>query len=744
MERRRALLGAVTLVAAASIIARLGWIQVVQRDWYLERVIQQRVHTIEVPVRRGDIVDRNGLVVATSLMKTTVFVDPRDADPGAVATVLAPILGRSEEALLEAIGSHPTYVEIARGLDVEVADRVAAAIREHGLQGVGFFEEPVRYYPMGSLAAHVIGFVGERPDRPRDRVGLAGVELSYEEHLHGQNGLVIAERNALQQEIPGAARLEVRGVDGDHVQLTLDMRLQSIVEEELARQIAETRAKRGAVIIMDPYTGEILAMASLPSFDPNRLDEADAVNLFNFPISGVYEPGSSWKALTVAIAREEGLIQDGELFDCADSITIRDGDAAVAVIRDWSPGGFGMQPVEGVLGYSCNPGTIMIGMRITPEVRRAYMERLGIINPPDRLATGVDLPGEGKEMIQPEVQFNTNISQATMSIGQGFAVTPLQMLTAFATIANGGYRVQPHVVRQVTSPDGTVRFSYPTSPLDRVFSEDTTAVVRRGVLYVVENGTASLAKVPGYKVGGKTSTAEKVVEGQEEAGYARGRYYAAFAGIAPIDRPAFVMLVVLDEPETHQGYGGMNAAPLFSRIARRALPLLGVEPDDKEVIPWSTAEAPDVTGMLVSQASAMLRTYGDRISFVVEGTGEWVRSQDIVDAGGKPEIRLFTVPLHDSDGYWRIPDLTGMTEAEVRALLDPGLPLQFYGEGTVIGQSLAPGSRARDRTPLVIWLGSEAEDETADPEASSGSARPGYPEVSRGAEDITAGADGQP
>ncbi len=538
---------------ALAIGARLFALQVTGYDTYRAKADRQQRFVIELEPPRGTLVDARGRALAVSVEVDSAWADPRRIeDPAATARAVTRVTGGDTAALARRFGEDRDFVWVARQLDRPVAERLAAL----DLPGVDFLKEYRRYYPMGQLAAHVLGYAGI------DQRGLAGLEHAADDLVAGREGTRTLLRDARRGTavLPAAAGGDAPQ-PGASLRLTLDATLQHIVERELARGVADSGAKSGSVVVLDPADGAVLALASFPTVDLNRFPDAPADHWRNRAIMDAYEPGSTFKMVTVAAAVGDGVLDPNDVLDCEmGGITL-----AGVRIRDHHP--FGRLTLREVVAHSSNVGAIKTGLAVGQERLYRAIRAFGFGRP-----TGIDLPAESAGDVRPLEQW-WPLTKAYVSFGQGLSVTPLQMANAFAAVADGGTLWRPFVVAAVERPDGTVETTRP-----RVLGHPVTAAtalqVERMLEGVVEGGTGKAAAIPGYRVAGKTGTAQKA---SPEGGYSARRFVASFIGFAPARRPALVVAVVIDEPWPSY-HGGSVAAPVFARIVEPALLYLGVPP----------------------------------------------------------------------------------------------------------------------------------------------------------------------
>jgi cell division protein FtsI (penicillin-binding protein 3) len=550
--------------ALAGVAIRLMVLHVRDAPTYQALAEAQRVRRVELPGERGTIFDRSMRELALSLPARAIYADTRlITDPAATAADIGAILEIPPRELVPVLRSEDPFVYLARRVDLSMARRVERL----GLQGIGLLDETKRYYPGGSLAAQVLGFVG------LDGAGLEGVELQYEDLLAGRPGGMVFEQDPDGVTIPQGLQGATEPTRGQDVVLTIDADLQYQAELAVAESVRRNGARGGIVIVMEPSSGDVLAMAAAPAFDANAFVDADPGIWRNRSVTDVYEPGSVNKVITAAAAIEEGAIGVGEQLSVPDRYRVAD-----RWFHDSHEHPTQAMTLTDVIAQSSNVGTIMTAERLGKQTLDAYLRAFGFGEP-----TGIGLPGEVDGILMPEDQW-WGTSIGTIPIGQGIAVTPMQMASVFATIANDGVRLTPRLVKGIIDGDEGL---IPAPPPDRevVVSARTARLVSGMLARAVKDGTGRAAQVPGYWVAGKTGTARKPLEGQ--LGYSN-QYVASFIGFAPAADPAVVVAAILDEPETV--YGGIAAAPLFREVTRFALAHLQVPTADRPPAPPSLLE----------------------------------------------------------------------------------------------------------------------------------------------------------
>src|SRR5438270_616426 len=583
LSRRRALVVAVFLCLwMVAVGARLTYLQTSQHEWLARRARAQQLDVEPQAAARGLILDRQGRELARSVSVDSFFADPREvADADEAAAGLARALKCDRDSLAARLKgakeANRGFVWLARKVD----EGQARAVRELKIRGVYSVEEQQRRYPNGALAAHVVGFVG------LDDKGLAGVEQVYDAALTGEPGRMVASTDAKRRafESEGAGPQ-----DGQTLVLTVDQTVQFIVERELAAAVEKTHAKSGAAVVLDPRTGEILALANAPAFDANDAADVSADARRNAALQNIYEPGSTFKVVAYSGSLEEKLIRPDDKIECPGTITVFG-----RTVHDHARGTL---TATEALAKSSNVAAIKLGLKLGNERLYDYIRRFGFGS-----KTDVELPGETAGLVRPVAKWQPT-SIGSVPIGQEVGVTPVQMAAAYASIANDGVRVAPHLVREVRDAEGhVVEQSQPES--HRVVSAETARELRGMLEMVTLKGTARAARLEGYTAAGKTGTAQKV--DPRTHAYSQTKYVGSFVGFAPVENPAAVIIVVLDEPVgSHQG--GAVAAPVFSDIADQILPYLDVMPDN---VPDAKAPAGQLAANTASAMRASARAAAD-------------------------------------------------------------------------------------------------------------------------------------
>jgi len=503
--------------------------------------------------KRGVIYDRNQRELAVSINLNSVFIDPLIVeDREALVKELSSILDIDKKEMLQRLDGKKRFVWLARKIQPELE----RAIRRLDMKGVGFIKEPERVYPNGTLASHIVGFVGVDGD------GLEGIELKFDRFLKGTMGWRYTIRDAKKREVPSFEYREIPPADGNDVILTIDNVVQTIAEGELDKAFKKSNAKGGSIIVMDPYTGDILALANRPSYDLNRVDEFALEARRNRAICDFFEPGSSFKIVTATAVLAE------EVCDRRDEFFCENGEFKWTrhVYHDHKPHGW--LSFNDVIKYSSNIGTMKAALKLGENRLYRYIKRFGFGK-----KTGIDLPGEVSGIARPPSKWS-KLSLCSISMGQEVTVTALQLACAISSLANGGYYVKPRVVDRIQDKTGEVLERFEPKKLQRVVSEETASEVREVLRGVVEGGTGRRAEIKGYSPAGKTGTAQKV---ESNGTYSHSKFTASFIGFLPFDKPKFVVVVIMDEPRPSY-YGGTVCAPVFKKVADQLMRYYKIEP----------------------------------------------------------------------------------------------------------------------------------------------------------------------
>ncbi|RRJ66665.1 stage V sporulation protein D [Paenibacillus oralis] len=620
----------------AALAVRLAYVQIGKGAELSAKAEDSWRRNIPYSAKRGEISDRNGNVLAYNITTPTVMAIPvQIKNREQTAKSLAPLVGMNEDEILKSITKKQSIVRLQPG-GRKITMEKAQQIRDLALPGIVVAEDNKRYYPYGGLAAHILGFTGSYNQ------GLTGVESKYESLLSGMNGSVSYLSDAGGRLMPGSSEKYVEPKDGLNLTLTIDKPIQSIIERELDQAMDRLQADSALTIAMNPKTGEILGMAARPGFEPGQYQEYDpAVYNRNLPIWMTYEPGSTFKIITLAAALQEKKVDLlGDRFFDPGYVKV-----GGATLRCWKRGGHGSQTFLQVVENSCNPGFVALGQRLGKETLFQYIKNFGFGS-----KTGIDLNGEENGILFKLSRVGP-VELATTSFGQGVSVTPIQQITAVSAAINGGKLYKPYVAKSWTNPDTGEVVSESTPQLVRqVISEETSKQVRTALESVVANGTGGNAFIDGYRVGGKTGTAQKVINGR----YSANEHIVSFIGFAPADDPQLVVYTAVDNPQGVQ-FGGVVAAPIVRNIMEDALEYMQVPPRQKQVTKkYKYGETPIVT----------------------------------------------------------VPDLIGHTAQEIYEDLNMNFNLAKSGAGNVvINQAPKPGARVEKGSTIRIYMGSEADAE---------------------------------
>lgn len=583
---------------------RTGYLQLIKGEWLSTKAIEQQTREIPIEPKRGTIYDRNMKELAVSVTKYTVWCKPVEVkDKKSAATQVAEILGKEYEDIYKLVNKkNMALVKIERWID----DDKATKIREAKIPGIWVAEDNQRYYPYGNFASYVLGHTSS------DSQGIAGIEMQYDKYLKGQAGKLIVSTDASGREIPRGMEQYYEPVQGKGLVLTIDEVIQHYTEKAVQKAYEVNNAKRVTVVAMDPKTGDILSLASKPDYDPNdprtpiypyyqeeldKYSDKDKIQGYykmwrNPVISDTYEPGSTFKLITSSSGLEENVIKENEKFTCTGGVTIK--GQRIKCWRHYRP--HGEQSFKEGVQNSCNPVFVEVGNRLGVSKLYDYIEGFGFMD-----KTNIDLPGEAKGILYNEKNVGP-VELATISFGQSISVTPIQLITAISSIANDGNRMEPRFVKAYTDNQGNVTEEIKPTKVKQVISEETSKKMMEIVESVVSQGSGKAAYIPGYRIGGKTGTAQKVIDGR----YAQGKYICSFIGIAPTDDPQIVVLAIVDEPTGVSAFGSTTAGPIVKEIMNDALPYLGVEPkyseEEKEEFEKNKVTVPDVRDLAIEDA----------------------------------------------------------------------------------------------------------------------------------------------
>ena len=704
---------------------RLFDLQITRHEELQGKAVNQQTRRTVVTANRGTIYDAGGNILAISSSAETIILSPLEIDNAvndtenpvswtkeSLAAGQAEILGKDASAIRKRMDNVKSQYEVIQlRADEDTAAKVRSYVDENKIAGVHLVADTKRYYPYGSLAAQVIGFVGD------ENTGLYGLEAYYEKELEGQSGLVISSKDQAENDMLYTYEQYFAAKNGSDLTLTLDTTIQYYLEKGIESMVDKFSAANGASgIVMDAKTGGILAMASYPNYDLNdfltvsdqtlqeRIERGEStvadmqlLQWRNKALNDTYEPGSTFKILTLSAALEEGVVDKTTTVNCGGSVNI-----SGYTIHCSNKNGHGLQTLVQSVGNSCNPAFINYGLRIGSEKFYEYMRSFGLMN-----TTGIDLGGEAVGVFAADSSF-TQLDLACYAFGQNFTVTPLALIAAQAACVNGGYLHTPYLVERITDSDGNVTYRHDDTPVRQVISEQTSATVRECLEYVVASGTGKNGQVAGYRIGGKTGTADK---GQT------GDVVVSFLCFAPADDPQVIMLITMDTPSRATGTyvsGGNMVAPTASTVMAEILPYLGVEPSysAEELLGMDTT-VPNVIGMSVEEAKAKLK---DRaLSYKIVGDGETITDQTPAGGAiipGKSSVILYAGE-EKSTGKCVVPHLIGKTPSEANTTATAaGLLIRFSGTTgsesssvRVLSQSIDEGTEVEAGTVITVQLG---------------------------------------
>lgn len=664
---RGLVLGGLMAAWMLTLVGRLYHLQVIQYVDLVARAERQQQRTIEIASKRGTIFDRQMQPLAMSLAVDSIFAVPSEIpNPEMVAGLVAPVLGISPGDLLGRFKAFKSFSWVKR----KVTNEEAARVRDMNLKGIYYQKELKRFYPKGELAAQVLGHVG------LDDHGLAGLEYRFDDVIKGTPGRMLVAADARRQSFHSTAR---EGRPGKSLVLTLDQNIQYVAEKALAEAAAKWQMASGTVVVQDPHTGEILAMASYPTFDPNKFSKSEPAQQINRAVSWVYEPGSTFKLVTVAAALEEKLTTPQEVINCQYGSIVLAGHT----IHDDKP--HGDLTVSQVMAHSSGVGVIKLGLRLGEDRLYRYIRAFGF-----GAEAGVDLPGEERGLLKPPSRWS-GISLGEISMGQEVGVTALQIASAYSAIANGGMLFPPRVVREIFQGDRHEPMA--AAPGRRVVSPRTAEMMKEILAEAVENGTGTTARPSGYRAAGKTGTAQKI---NSSGTYSKTHYVASFVGFAPVQNPAVTILVVIDSP-VGAIYGREVAAPVFRSIAEQTLGYLNVPQDNPS--PWLQVASS-------SPAESPRQQRGGRAGFLPsrsEPLGDATSPVRTVSFLRPPGTDLLGTIMLDDGPMVSLPDFTGWALRQVaEQCQELGLDLNVRGSGLAVEQM--PPARAQVPASSKVWV----------------------------------------
>lgn len=721
------------IVVFIPLIWKLVYLQIVEHDSLSQMAVDNQTRSSKVTASRGTVYDRNMNILAVSADVENVCIDPNELalsgqDTGWIAQELSGLLDVDEERILNLMeDTSYRYQIVKRKVEQEEASAVRTFITENEVTGVYLEPDTKRYYPAGVLAAQVLGFVGS------DNVGLDGVEAAYDQTLTGKSGRIVTAKGNYGTEMLYHHETYYDAENGSDLVLTIDATVQQMLEKHMQEAITQYDVQNGAFgVVMDVDTGEIMAMATLGSYDPNEYsaiyDEKTQAELEtqyqeameaeepderqellsaynaavaaarlrqwrNRVISDGYEPGSTFKSITLAAALEEGAVTLQNSFYCSGSTSVK---GRTKALHCWKSAGHGQQSTAEALQNSCNVAFANIGIRLGGEKLYEYVKKFGLME-----KTGIELGGEASGIFFDEATLSNPDSYASLTsaaFGQTFKITPLQLVRAIAAVVNGGYLLEPHVVKEVLDSEGNVIEQRDRTVLRQVISQETSDTMCELLESVVSQGTAKNAQIAGYRIGGKTGTSEKIDVFDENGNMVEDKI-VSFVGIAPMDDPRYIVLVALDTPSRETGYyisGGQMGAPTVRDVLADILPYLHIEPAySQEEAQTADVSVPDLTNMTAEEAGAALKE--KNLTFRAQGTGETVTGQvpgaDAVIPGGSEIILYFGEDRQETSVA--VPDVIGKTAKEANRLLTgAGLYMKVIGatgdEGTIVASTQSP------------------------------------------------------
>lgn len=715
VKKRIKLMMSLFLAGVLILVIRLAWIQFVRGSEYSKLAAEQQTRDSVITAKRGSIYDRNMKVLAQSASAERVTINPnqiaKSGNAEKVIKALVDILGADEERVREQLKrTERQSVVIAKQVEKSTAD----LLRSKNITGIYFEEDTKRYYPYGSLAAQVIGFTGS------DNQGLEGLENVLDSQLRGVDGRIVAAKDVANNEMPYKYENYIEAQDGKGVVLTIDETIQRYTEKHLQQAYEENLlGNGGAAIVMDPNTGEILAMAVVPTYDLNEprvitdqllLEQLDALELEgeaydkaysaavtkmwrNKAVIDSYEPGSTFKTVVAAAALEEGIAKVSDVFSCSGVRHVANRD-----IHCWHRVGHGEQTFAQGLMNSCNPFVMELGSRLGAANFEKYFKAFGLTE-----KTGFTIPGESAGTFHKKLGV---VDLATSSFGQTFTVTPLQVISAVSAVVNGGNLMKPRIIKAYTDSEGKITETFEPETVRSVISQETSASMRDIMEHVVSEGTGKGGYVEGFRIGGKTGTSEKLPRGS-------GKYIASFVGVAPADNPQLVCLLLLDEPNAGATGGGAIAAPAVGRIFEDVLPYLGYEAQyTEETADKISVSVPNINGLTVQEALEKLDKAGLKIN--PKGNGEKINNQ--IPAAGtklhKGSVVIAYTQADEKQGVAIVPEVVGMNYDNAKAAIENAglvMKLDAANSGSVveadyIAVTQSPGAKSEVAEGTSVYV----------------------------------------
>lgn len=695
------------------LLGRIAWLQFIDGNRLKELASRQQTLNDIISPKRGSIYDANGKALAISAAVDTVSINPskiKKDNKETVARALSDIFELDYDSTLSQVNSTSSVVTIAKKVEQDKVSLLKKWMSDNKKisSGINIDEDSKRYYPYDTLASHIIGFTGT------DSQGLYGIEAKWNSTLTGLAGKIVTTSDVNNSEISSDASQYIDAQNGSDLYLTIDVNIQSIMEKYLAEGVSQAHASGGSAIAMDPNTGDILGMATYPTYnlnDPFTILDVDTSTMSptektnalyqrwtDKNVSVAYEPGSTFKTIMTAIALEENITKENVANDfvCTGSIQVAD-----RTIRCASHEVHGSQTLKQAVGHSCNSAFIQLGQRIGINTLYKYFEAFGLFD-----KSGIDITGESSSIFFDKSAVGP-VELATLSFGQRFKITPLQLVTAISSIANGGKLMQPKIVKQIVTTDSDSKnvINIDSVPVRTVISEETAAKVRNIMEYVVTDGGGKKGAVQGYTIGGKTGTAE----GTSLSGSKYNISSVSFVAIAPSNEAEIVLLTVLYDPQTSSSYGSTLVAPIVSKMLSEILPYMGIVAGDSEIASTDLFSVPTVTNKTLTEAKKLLQNAGLKVSLSDTSDPNSTLVTEQVPPAGTPLYKNSTVALYTKKNSVRtsvtVPNLTGYTLAQARNMLSSlNLNLKFVGSGKVFSQDVPMDSSVEEGTIITVTL----------------------------------------
>lgn len=679
-------------IAVCMLLAmRYFYIQVIRSDHFQEKVAEQRVKEIIQLPERGKIVDRNENVMALSLMAQDINVYPNliqsKAHQEKVAKLLSETLDMKYDSVLKVVEGSEYWASIAKRVEPEKVK----LIKEAKIGGIEIQQSPKRYYPNGTIGAGLLGFVNQENEPG------AGIELSMNSYLAGTPGYTIAETDNVGKVVPVGFENISNPIDGQTVKLATDNYMQFVLERRLEQAQKEMEPVSIHAVLMNPKNGEIYAMASTPTFDPNNYGEYEPSTWTNTPVSYVYEPGSTFKPIYMALALQGGHINENSTwYDGAGNISVQG-----TAIKNWDGRALGQMSLTDIIVNSSNVGMIEISKAMKSKEIVDGLSKAGFGK-----RTGIQFPGEEYGLFPSAEQLDQDpLMKATVSFGQGIAITPIQLVTAFSEVINGGHDVEPTMITEVEDVNGNILYKNEEKSAEQIYSKEVSDAMKSYLKANMEIGSGEAYQIDGYNGGGKTGSAWVVENGV----YKKGVIIGSFLGFAPYDDPEFALLVVVNQPKNEE-FGGPSAGPIYHDVMEEVLRYAAIPKDDladgveqqKEI----SYEVPTVKWMVYEDAKELLEKEIKGVKIVKAGKGPVVLEQEFHYKNNVLQITLQTKEIKD-ENFFYMPHLIGKTKAEVQSIMKAkDLKVKFHGEGNVVEQNLAPG-RHNPKKEIVVWLKEE-------------------------------------